>query len=92
MFKEKLARKLIEQYIGSYNIEKVVSTNTVKLRLPASMRIHPVMNISRIVRYRKPVGAKDRETKTNRDRWKGEVESQENSQQENNTRICEVFG
>jgi len=27
----------------------------VKLKLPASMRIHLVVNISRVVRYRKPV-------------------------------------
>jgi len=68
MFKGKPARKLIEQYIGPYNIEKVLLTNAVKLRLSASMRIHPVMNISKIVRYRKLVGEKDRGTKTNRDR------------------------
>ena len=49
MFKKKLAGKLIEQYIGPYTIEKVVSTNAVKLRLPASMRIHSIMNISSVV-------------------------------------------
>jgi len=27
----------------------------VKLKLPASMRIHLVVNVSRVVRYRKPV-------------------------------------
>ena len=31
VFKERLARKLVDQYIGLYTIEKVVSTNAVKL-------------------------------------------------------------
>jgi len=49
VFKEKLARKLVDQYVGPYTIKKVVSTNTVKLQLPTSMRIHPVVNVSQIV-------------------------------------------
>ena len=55
VFKERLVKKLIEQYIESYAIEKMVSKNTVKLKLLAFMRIHSVVNISRIVRYRDPV-------------------------------------
>jgi len=31
VFKERLARKLVDQYVGPYAIEEVVSTNTVKL-------------------------------------------------------------
>ena len=31
VFKERLARKLVDQYVGLYIIEKVVSTNAVKL-------------------------------------------------------------
>ena len=31
VFKEKLARKLVDQYIGPYIINEVVSTNTIKL-------------------------------------------------------------
>ena len=49
VFKERLARKLVDQYIGPYTIEEVVSTNVVKLRLLILMRIHPVVNVSRIV-------------------------------------------
>ena len=49
VFKERLARKLVDQFVGPYTIEEVVSTNMVKLRLPTSMRIHPVLNISQIV-------------------------------------------
>jgi len=46
MFKEKPARKLVDQYIGPYIIDEVISTNAVKLQLLTSMRIHPVVNIS----------------------------------------------
>jgi len=31
MFKEWLAKRLVDQYVGSYTIDKVVFTNTVKL-------------------------------------------------------------
>ena len=49
VFKERPVRKLVDQYVGPYTIEEVVFTNMVKLRLPTSMRIHLVVNISRIV-------------------------------------------
>jgi len=49
VFKERLARKLVDQYVGPYTIEEVVSTNAVKLQLPTSMRIHLVVNVSQIV-------------------------------------------
>jgi len=55
VFKERLARKLVDQYVGPYTIEEVVSTNAVKLQLPTSMRIHLVVNISRIVQYKEQV-------------------------------------
>ena len=49
VFKERLARKLVDRYIGLYVIEEIVFTNIVKLQLPTSMRIHPVVNVSQIV-------------------------------------------
>ena len=45
-------------------IEEVVSTNVVKLQLPISIRIHPVVNISQIARYKEQVeGQKKEEAK-----------------------------
>ena len=49
VFKERPARKLVDRYIGPYVIEEVISTNAVKLRLPTSIRIYLVVNVSRIV-------------------------------------------
>jgi len=46
VFKKRLVRKLVDQYVGLYIIEKVISTNTVKLQLPTLIKIHLVINIS----------------------------------------------
>jgi len=46
VFKERLVKKLVDQYISPYIINEVISTNTVKLQLSNLMRIHPVVNIS----------------------------------------------
>jgi len=64
VFKERPVRKLTERYVEPYEIEEVVSSNAVKLRLPTSMRIHLVVNVSQIVRYKKQVrGQKKKEEK-----------------------------
>jgi len=64
VFKERPTKKLTERYVGPYVIEEVVSTNAVKLRLPSSMRIHPVVNVSQIVQYKEQVkGQKKKEGK-----------------------------
>ena len=61
VFKERPSKKLTERYVGPYVIEEVVSSNAVKLRLPSSMRIHPVINVSRIVRYKEQVKGQKKE-------------------------------
>jgi len=43
--------KLIERFIDSYKVKKIVSANTVKLELSNMIKIHPVVNVSRICRY-----------------------------------------
>jgi len=56
VFKERLAKKLVDQYIGLYTIDEVISTNAVKLQLPILIRIHLVVNVSRVVQYKNQVG------------------------------------
>ena len=64
VFKERPTKKLTERYVGPYAIKEVVLSNVVKLQLPSLMRIHPVINVSRIVRYKKQVkGQKKKEGK-----------------------------
>jgi len=52
--------KLIERFVGPYKIKKIVSSNTVELELPSTVKIHPVVNVSRICRY---VGQVERQKK-----------------------------
>ena len=61
VFKERPSKKLTERYVGPYAIEEAVSSNAVKLRLPSSMRIHLVVNVSRIVRYKEQVKGQKKE-------------------------------
>jgi len=49
VFKERLARKLVDQYVGPYIIDEIISTNAIKLRLLTLMRIHLVVNVSQII-------------------------------------------
>ena len=43
--------KLMERFIGLYKVKKIVSANVVELELPSTIKIHPVVNVSRICRY-----------------------------------------
>jgi len=43
--------KLTERFVGPYKIKKIISSNAVELELPNIIKIHPVVNISRIRRY-----------------------------------------
>ena len=47
----KRIEKLTERFMGLYKIKKIVLTNAVELELPSIVRIHPVVNVSRIYRY-----------------------------------------
>jgi len=55
VFKKKPVKKLTKRFMKPYVVEEVISKNVVKLKLLASMKIHPVVNVSRIVKYRKLV-------------------------------------
>jgi len=52
--------KLTERFVGPYRVKEIVSSNAVKLELPSTVKIHLVVNISRIRRY---VGQVERQRK-----------------------------
>ena len=52
--------KLTERFIGPYKVKKIISANAVELELSSTIRIHPVVNISRIYRY---IGQVERQKK-----------------------------
>ena len=43
--------KLTERFIGPYKIKKIVLSNAVELELPSIVKIHLVVNVSRIQKY-----------------------------------------
>ena len=44
-------KKLTEKFIGPYVVKKIVLENAVELELPVSLRVHPVVNVMRLVKY-----------------------------------------
>jgi len=48
---ERRIEKLTERFVGPYKIKKIVLTNAVELKLPSMIKIHPVVNVSRIYKY-----------------------------------------
>jgi len=40
--------KLTERFVSSYKIKKIVLLNTIELELSSTVRIHSVVNVSRI--------------------------------------------
>ena len=47
---ERKTEKLMERFVSPYKKKKIVLLN-VKLELPSTIRVHPVVNVSRIHRY-----------------------------------------
>ena len=53
--RKRATKKLTEKFIRPYVVKKVVSENAVELELLAMLRIHPVVNVRRLVEYREQV-------------------------------------
>jgi len=41
--------------VGPYKVKRVILTNAIKLELPSSIKIHPVINVSRVQKYKDQV-------------------------------------
>jgi len=52
---KRATKKLTEKFIGPYVVKKIVLENMVELELLVSLRIYLVVNVKRIVKYRKQV-------------------------------------
>jgi len=57
----KRTEKLTERFIGPYKIKKVISLNAVELELPSTVKIHLVVNVSRIQKYIRQVEGQRKE-------------------------------
>jgi len=56
--------KLMERFVGPYKVKKIISSNAVELELPDTIKIHLVVNVSRIHRYVGQVEGQKREQPT----------------------------
>jgi len=53
--KGRRSEKLTERFVRPYRVKEIISSNTIKLELPKSIKIHPVVNISRVRLYKPQV-------------------------------------
>jgi len=56
------SEKLVEWFIGPYKIKAIISSNVAELELPATVRIHLVVNVSQIKQYIDQVDGQRKET------------------------------
>jgi len=56
------SEKLVKQFVGPYKVKAIISSNVVKLELPSTIKIHPVVNISRVKQYIDQVDDQRKET------------------------------
>jgi len=43
--------KLTKRFVGPYKIKKIILLNVIELELPSTVKIHLVVNVSRIQKY-----------------------------------------
>jgi len=46
--KGKRSEKLTERFVSPYKVKGIVSSNVIELEIPKSIKIYPVVNISRV--------------------------------------------
>jgi len=47
--------KLTKCFVGPYKVKGIISSNVIELELPKSIKIHPVVNVSRVQLYKSQV-------------------------------------
>ena len=53
--KGKYSEKLMERFVGPYKVKRIILTNMIELELPSTIKIHPVVNVSRVRIYKDQV-------------------------------------
>jgi len=50
--KGRRSEKLTKRFVGPYKVKGIVLSNAIELELPKSIKIHPIVNISRVRLYK----------------------------------------
>jgi len=58
--KGRRSEKLMEHFVGPYKVKGIVSSNAIELELPKSIKIHLVVNASRVRLYKPQVEGQKR--------------------------------
>jgi len=53
--------KFTKRFVGPYKVKAIISSNAIELELPTTIRIHLVVNVSRVRRYKLQVEGQKRE-------------------------------
>jgi len=53
--KGRRSEKLTKHFVGPYKVKGIISSNTIELELPKFIKIHPVVNVSRVQLYKPQV-------------------------------------
>ena len=56
--------KLMERFVDFYKIKKIILSNAIELKFPSTIRVHLVVNVSRIHRYVEQVERQKKEQLT----------------------------
>ena len=54
--------KFTECFVGSYKVKAIISSNAIKLEIPSMIKIHPVVNVSRVQQYKSQVEGQKKKT------------------------------
>ena len=79
----KHTEKFTEHFVGPYRVKAIISSNAIELELPSTIRIHSVVNVSRVQRYKLQVGEqKKRDATTSGNQRRRRMEGREDHEQE----------
>ena len=53
--------KFTERFVGPYKVKAIISSNVIELDLPSTIKIHPVVNVSRVQWYKSQVQGQRKE-------------------------------
>ena len=59
---DRRTEKLMERFTGPYKVKLIVLMNAIELELPSTVKIHLVVNVSRVQRYTSQVEGQKKET------------------------------